>query len=240
MELSDIVVPPDALGSPIVTCVVDGVLEESDLRELMLSVENAAGEPVEEIDDPSDLKKVKEKHHSVARMVASGLSQRMVANICGYTESYLSILLNAPAMQELIAFYRIQAGNAAQVISERLRTVGLKAVEKLDEKIDAGELNNQELLGTAKLGLDRGGHGPTSTQHNINETHIMDHAEIMRRNREAETRNAEYIVPASEVRKALEAPAPKEQNSDTNGQVGPQADRLHEDRGESQQQSERE
>jgi hypothetical protein len=235
MDLSDVVATSDMLGSEIVTCTVEGVLEESDLRELLLSKDEAAETPAE-VDDPADLTRLKERHHSVARMLASGLNQRMVATICKYDEAYLSVLLNAPAMQELVAFYRIQNGNAAQVIGERLRTVGLKAVEKLDEKIDAGELSNQELLGTAKLGLDRGGYGPSSTHHNINEDHIIDHAEILRRSREAETRNAEYIVPASEVRAAL-AP-PKEQKDDPNGQVGSQADRLHEDRGEPQQQGE--
>lgn len=229
MELSDLIIPEDAVPKQIVTCVVEGHLEESDLHELMLSVEDAAGEPIEEIDDPSDLKRIKEKHHSVARMLASGLTQRMVSQLCGYTESYLSILLNNPAMQELIEFYRIQAGAAAQLIGEKLRTVGMKALEQLDERIDEKSLTNQELMGTAKLGLDRGGHGPTSSQHVIREDHIIDHAELARRNRAAEQRNSQYIVPASEVRKAL-APPEKEQTVETDRALDTQADKLHEDR----------
>lgn len=227
MDLSNIIVPPDAVGAPIVTCVVEGHLEESDLRELMLSVEKVAGEPIED-EDPSDLKKIRERHQSVARMMASGLTQRMVAKLCGYTESYLSILLNNPAMQELIELYRIQAGSAAQLIGEKLRSVGLKAVEKLEAKIEADELNNNELLGAAKLGLDRGGHGPQSKQHVVREEHVFDHTELAARNRAARARDAQRIVPASEVRGAL--PAPKEQIDEADRHLGPEATELHEDR----------
>lgn len=228
MDLSEIVVPPDAVPKRIVTCVVEGILEETDLRELMLSVEDAAGEPVED-EDPSDLKRIKEKHHSVARMIASGLTQRMVSQLCGYTESYLSILLNNPAMEELVSFYRIQAGHSAQLIGEKLRTVGLKAVEKLEEKIDADLLTNQELLSAGKLGLDRSGHGPSSTSHVVREEHIFDHAELARRNRDAELRNQQYIVPASEVRKAL-APPEKEQDVETDGNLDQEAAKRAADR----------
>ncbi len=224
-DLSSIIIPESlAQVHPIVTCTVEGILEEADLRELALSA------PIEAVegDDPTDLKRIKERHHSVARQMASGLSQRMVAKLCGYTESYLSILLNNPAMQELIELYRIQYGSAAQVIGEKLKTVGMKALEALDAKIDSDGLSNQELLAAAKLGLDRSGHGPSSSQHLIQEQHIIDHAELAKRNEDARARNARQIVPASEIRAAL-AP-PKEQNLETDGKVDTEASKLHEDR----------
>lgn len=230
MDLSEIIVPEGAVGKPIVTCVIEGHLEEEDLRELTLSVPT---EPVEG-DDPSDLKKIKEKHHSVARMVASGLTQRMVAQLCGYTESYLSVLLNNPAMQELVELYRIQQGAATQVITEKLKTVGLKAIEKLEAQIEADALSNQELLSAAKLGLDRAGHGPSSSHHVIEEQHQFDHAELTRLNLEARSRNATRIVPASEVRAAL--PAPVEQKDETDRTVGSETSEHAQDRGESQPQ----
>lgn len=205
MDLSKIIVPEDAVPSPMVTCVIEGHLEESDLRELVLTAGDKAAAPIAD-DDPTDLKKIREKHHSVARMISSGLTQRMVASLCGYSESYLSVLLNQPAMIELIELYRIQRGASAEVVVEKLKSVGLKAIERLEEKLEADELSNQELLGAAKLGLDRGGHGPSSQQHIIREDHIIDHAEIAARHAAARSRNAEYIVPSSEVRDALPAP----------------------------------
>lgn len=233
MDLSKIVVPEDAVeAKPLVTCVVDGILDEGDLRELALS---APTEPVEG-DDPADLKRIKEKHHSVARMIASGLSQKMVGTLCGYTESYLSILLNNPAMKELVELYRIQQGQASQLVTEKLKTVGLKALEKLEEKLDNPDsnLSNQELLAAAKLGLDRAGHGPSSSHHVIGEQHIIDHAELQRMNEAARQRNSSRVIPAAEIRAALPAPSSEQngESSETNRTVGPQSPELHEARGE--------
>lgn len=227
MDLSKIIVPKDAVPIPMVTCTVEGILEESDLRELMLGVEAAAGEPTDE-DDPSDLKKVRERHHSVARMIAGGLNQRMVSQLCGYTEGYLSILLNNPAMQELIELYRIQTGAAQAVAIEKLRTVGMKALESLEEDLDAGTLSKQEKLGLAKLGLDRGELGPSSKSHVVREDHLFNHTELEMRNANARARNRDFIVPAEEVRRTLAPPAPKEQSDETNGNLGSEGPELHE------------
>lgn len=227
MDLSKIIVPEDLVPIPMVTCTIEGILDESDLRELMLGAEAAAAEPTE-LDDPSDLKKVREKHHSVARMIAGGLNQRMVSALCGYTESYLSILLNNPAMQELIELYRIQFGAGQAVAIEKLRTVGMKALESLDEKLDAKGLTNQELLSLAKLGLDRGELGPSSKSHVVREDHSFDHIELARLNNNARTRNAPFIVPAEEVRKTL-LPAPlPEQTDETNRNLGSEGPELSE------------
>jgi hypothetical protein len=215
MDLSQIIVPAEAeqLAKPLVTCVIEGHLDEGDLRELALSA--PVDEPLPE-DDPSDLKKVREKHHSVARMIAGGLNQRMVSQLCGFTESYLSVLLNNPAMQELVQLYRIQQGAAVTVVTEKLRTVGLQAIEKLEEKLEAGTLNNQELLALSKLGLDRGGHGPQTKSHVVNETHLFDHAQLEERNRSALSRNAAHIVPTAEVRKSLAPPSEQIIEADRN------------------------
>lgn len=204
MDLSKIIVPEGLELKPsMTTCTIEGVLDEEDLRLLAVGPNDAA--PAE--DDPSDLKKIREKHHHVARLVASGMQQRLVSSITGYTESYISILLNNPSMQELVELYRIQNGAATQLATEKLKSVGLKALEKLDEKLEADLLSNQEILAAAKLGLDRAGHGPQSKQAIVNEHHVIDHAQLIELNDAARRRNADYIVPQEDVRKALEAPA---------------------------------
>lgn len=218
MDLSSLNIPDD-LGQqlkPVVTCTIEGVIDADDLRELALPTP-ADFRP--DADDPQNLKKIREKHHHVARLLAgSGMTQRMVAHITGYTEGYIGILLNNPAMQELVELYRIQQGAAAQVISEKLKTVGLKALEKLETKIEDGELDATELTSAAKLGLDRGGFGPQSKQQITTEQHIIDHAELTKLNAEARRRNSEYIVPVANVRNAIEEarqlPAPKDEGAD--------------------------
>jgi hypothetical protein len=197
---------PDGTGEtmkPMVTCTIEGILDEEDLRELAMGY--GPGDVKADPDNPADLAKIREKHHHVARLVADGLQQRMVAQICGYTETYVSILLNNPAMQELVEMYRMQGGAAVRIATEKLKTVGLKALEKLDEKIDADELNANELTSVAKLGLDRGGLGPQTKVHNVNEHHVIDHSELVRLNAEARKRNHEFIVPVSDIRDAIDA-----------------------------------
>lgn len=211
MELSDLTVPEGLQVKQVMTtCTIEGSLEPEDLRNLLLEPSDVK---VDE-EDPRDLKKIREKHHHVARNIAGGLSQRLVAQICGYDESYLSVLLNNPSMVELVELYRIQNGAASQLATEKLKTVGLKALEQLDEKLDSGTMTENGLLAAAKLGLDRSGNGPTSTQRQVGEQHIFDHAKLHELNQEARRRNAEYIVPQDEVRESLkQLPAPSSEES---------------------------
>jgi hypothetical protein len=199
---------PDMAAFPkIITATIEGILELADLRALALSsgmeMHSQQELPKAAKEDPKSLKKLREKHHSVARLIAAGLEQRTVATLSGYTEGYLSILLNNPAMEELVSFYRMAAGNAAQVIGERLRSVGLKALEHLDDKIEGGELNANELIQATKLGLDRSGHGPSSTTRKVDEQHIIDHARILELNEKAREGSRGYIVPVDKVRGTL-------------------------------------
>jgi hypothetical protein len=216
MDLDSLIVPESvAHPTPIVTCTIEGILEPEDLARLLSpGVGPPSNNPPSlSIDEDAmvdgDLCKIREKHHSVARALASGIPPGLVGRIAGYTASYISILQNSPAMKELIEMYRIQQGAASAVISERLRTVGLKAVEKLEQKMDADQLNGQELLGAAKLGLDRSGHGPQSTTHVVDEHHLIDHARIAELNQRAREGSADYIVPVKDVRQAL-LPQPRQ------------------------------
>lgn len=172
----------------IVTCTIEGLLEIGDLQCLLERPAMPAGGQV------GDLKKIREKHHSVARLVASGMQQSLVASLSGYTEAWLSTLLNNPAMQDLVAHYRASHSNAAEVIAERLREAGLGALEKLVEQMEGEGLDPQELLGLAKLGLDRSGHGPQSKVHQVTEHHLLDHAELQRLNRAARVESAGDII----------------------------------------------
>lgn len=211
MDLSDLNIPLElSRVKRVVTCQVEGIVEIGDLRRLAGVA--AMGEPTNQAPkggNSGDLSRIKEKHHTVARLMASGMQQGLVATIAGYTESYLSVLLGAPAMSELIGYYRAQHSNAAEVIAERLRHVSMGAVEKLSEKMDSDDgLNANELLQLAKLGLDRSGHGPQSKQQISTETHLIDHAELKRLNREARRGSREDIIQLPSL------PAPSDSDTD--------------------------
>jgi hypothetical protein len=131
------------------------------------------------------------------------MQQSLVAEISGFTQSYLSTLLNSPAMMELLAFYRAQRSAGHELVEERLRTLALSSVEQLEERIASGEVDDNTLLQAAKLGLDRSGHGPRSTVHQVRESHLFDHAELARLDRAARAESAQDIIPAQA---ALPAP----------------------------------
>lgn len=210
-DLSRLAVPEGLEFKPtMTTCTIEGALEEEDLRQLV----QLSGDIQPDEEDPSDLKKLKEKHHHVARLIADGLTQRLVATLTGYSENYLSILLNAPAMIELVELYRIKNGKAIELVTEKLKTVGLKALEKLDDRLDKDELDNNELISTAKLGFDRSGHGPQSKHSIVAEEHIFDHAKLAELNKDARRRNTEYIVPQEDVREALRLEGPTDETDE--------------------------
>lgn len=210
----------------IITATIENILEAEDLAALASRTANAADDDaaaaeVDDIltglqpsDEPGSLKKLRERHHSVARLMASGLSQSLVAAMAGYTPSYLSILLNNPAMKELVELYRIQNGAGSQVIGEKLRSIAMQSVEEIESRLrtEAGRkaMSVQDLATVGKLGLDRSGHGPTSTQHVVREDHLLDHARIAELSQRARASSSSLIVPVREVRAALALPKPRD------------------------------
>lgn len=171
----------------IITCTVEGIVDEDDLRAL---VDTPSAPPA-----AGDLRKVRERHHSVARLLAAGVPQTVICDVTGYTASYLSTLLNAPSMQELVEHYRSRHTAAADIIAEQLRDAGQGALQRLVEMMDSEEgLDPQALLGLAKLGFDRSGHGPQSKHTNVDVTMLVDAAEIARLNREAREAAAADIL----------------------------------------------
>lgn len=186
----------------IVTVTIEGILTADDLVALVKpdatpAEGQAQPEPQvpQEAEDPTDLKRVKERHHAVARLLAKGMSNRIVATLTNYTESHISVLAQAPAMQELIAFYRSGVAAEHELVSERLKSGALKAWERLCEQVERGEADPNVLLGMAKLGLDRAGHGPTSSVNVKSQVLIADAAELRKLELDARKGSTQYLLP---------------------------------------------
>lgn len=123
---------------------------------------------------PPAIKKIRDSHHSVARLLALGNKEHEVALVTGYSASRISILKADPQFKELVEFYREQATEVVTDFRERMALVGLDALQELHERLqDKPDDFSPGLLKDIIRDLaDRTGHapqrGPTSvTQVNI-------------------------------------------------------------------------
>lgn len=120
---------------------------------------------------PPPLKRIRDRHHALARLLASGKSEGECAAILGYDISRVSILKGDPAFAELLHFYRTNVEAEYLSLHEQLAGVSADALILLREKLEEeGEkLSVAQLLEITRLGADRTGHGPSQTvQQNVN------------------------------------------------------------------------
>ena len=143
------------------TAVVVRELEEADVA---LLAERGSADTARQ-----PLKKISQRHHALARNIASGMPDGEAAIVCGYTASRVSILKGDPAFQELIQFYSEDIDAQYADLHERLSALSMDAAEELLERLesDPEKISTAQLLEIVKSGADRTGHGPSSTQ-NVN------------------------------------------------------------------------
>lgn len=188
----------DGSKVPNVTCTIEFALEPEHLAEYA----EAAGELTTTVkSDEKDVQVLRARHHSVARLLAAGLPEGIVAELTEFSAPYVSTLKNNPSMLQLIEHYRSGPTAAAEAIAERLRSVGTQALARLESEI--GKLDYNQLLGLAKLGFDRSGHGPMSKMAVEHDHRHFDIAEIAKIALEARRRQSDRIIPLSDLRKAL-------------------------------------
>lgn len=120
------------------------------------------------------LKRLSERHHALARCLASGMSEANAAITCGYVSSRVSILKADPAFQELLEFYREDVNSKYLDMHGVLAGLSVDAAtelrERLEEDIGAEEkkISVGQLIELTKLGADRTGFGPQSSSTNLN------------------------------------------------------------------------
>lgn len=119
---------------------------------------------------PSALKRISDRHHSLARCLASGMSEAQACVVTGYTAGRISILKGDPAFEELISFYRDDKAGAVLDLQDRMTSLALDATAEIQDRLelnpDSFEIDS--LTDIVKLTADRTGNGPKSTQVNVN------------------------------------------------------------------------
>lgn len=119
-----------------------------------------------------EIKRITERHHAVARLLASGVPPGEAAAITGYSASRISILQESPAFRELVSFYSDAKDIQYASVHEQIAGLSKDALLELRTRLedDPEQFSNGMLLELITKTLDRSGFGPTSqvTAVNIN------------------------------------------------------------------------
>lgn len=138
------------------------------LREDRGVTERAGGGVVQRLRDP---------HHRIARLIASGLRLDEVAQRSGYSLGRINTLKNDPAFQELVAKYRdkvteafvAEADTYYELATQNMVTAERMIAEKLEEHDENGTLPPvRELIAISRDAADRFGYGKRQTNLNVN------------------------------------------------------------------------
>lgn len=101
--------------------------------------------------------RIKNTHHTAARLVAEGKRNIEISAITGYSPAWISSLQQDPSFKELIAYY--QANKEAQFVDfhARLAALGLSTIEELQERMETHpeQFTPKELIMMGEMALDR-------------------------------------------------------------------------------------
>jgi hypothetical protein len=140
------------------------------------------------------IKRLREKHHGLAKALVDGVSEGDAAAIYGYSASRVSILKADPSFQELLNFYREGKTERYYELHDRIADLGADAVDELSSRLedDPESITVGQLLEIGKMSLDRSGHGP-STNTNVNvKVGLADKLEAARK-RALQHRSAQLV-----------------------------------------------
>lgn len=119
--------------------------------------------------------KLRSEHQNLARLVAEGVRNEEIAQITGYSISYISSLKSSdPAFKNLVDYYKAQIHEGFVEVNaslhSRLVSISMLAAEELQERLieKPQDFNNRELNETLSMVADRTGFGTRTTNLNVN------------------------------------------------------------------------
>lgn len=126
---------------------------------------------------PSSPQKLRDSHHRIARLAAAGLRSFEIAERTGYGVVRVRSLLGSPAMEELVARYRVKVDEEFVKTQDEyyaLATANMLAAERhindhIAELDESGELLPvRTALAISRDGADRFGYGKKAMNVNLN------------------------------------------------------------------------
>ncbi len=115
----------------------------------------------------SSLKKIRDSHHALARVLASGISNIDASRITGFDQNYISVMKADPAFQELLAFYEEHDEVQQADLRERMTLIALDVSAEIRDRLhsDPESFSHSEMRQLLTNLADRVGFGPSSTVH---------------------------------------------------------------------------
>lgn len=106
---------------------------------------------------PTPLKKITDRHHALARLLASGMKDSDAAIVTGYSASRVSILKSSPAFQELYSLYQGDVRENHATILEHIAGVSRDVLLEIRDRIEdqPESFSNRELLAILTETMDR-------------------------------------------------------------------------------------
>lgn len=107
-------------------------------------------------------KKLRDRHHALARCLAQGMKVWEASAITGYTPSTISILLQDPTFKELMEFYHENEDAQLAEFTKRATMVTITALNNIQELVedDSVPLTLEQNLTVVKTLADRTGYAP--------------------------------------------------------------------------------
>lgn len=114
--------------------------------------------------DGGALQRLKERHHALARLLASGTAPKAAAIITGYNQCTVYQLMDDPTFCGLMDFYREQVADEYQGMHAQMAGLGADAVDEVRRRIEEEpeKIGFGALLDVIKTTADRTGYGPSS------------------------------------------------------------------------------
>lgn len=112
--------------------------------------------------EPTTVKKIRDSHHWLARLLAEGKKDAEASAITGYSVSRISILKSDPAFQEVLQHYRDIREEVFVDVVERFKVLALDATGELQDRLseEPDGFSNGQLLDVLKAVGDRAGYAP--------------------------------------------------------------------------------
>ena len=105
----------------------------------------------------TELKRITDRHHALAKLLASGVAEGEAALIVGYESSRVSVLKQSPAFQELHAFYQKEAKEKFSSVLDHMAGLSRDALLELRDRLEVSpeRFSNLDLMRLMTETVDR-------------------------------------------------------------------------------------